>query len=70
MINKEVTNKYTNYVISEMVKKYDISNEEAINLLDVYNFQSLMEEFPSETLHYSINYWVDEIYNSKVAQLV
>lgn len=70
MISHESKQKYKHYVIYHMAKKHGISEQEAQTLMDYYGFDALMNDYPTETLHYPIEYWADEIYNAESAHLV
>lgn len=70
MISKESKSKYKNYVIEELAEKHDISLDAARSLVKSYKFDSLLDEYPSETLHYPVEYWADEIYQARTKHIV
>ena len=66
---EELVDKYIKYIITDMVEMYKIDEKKARDIFNAFDFESLANEYPNETFHYSPEYWAEEIYKSKRLQL-
>lgn len=55
--------KMKQYVINDLVDKYNYNVKEAENMVEESVFNQLLKEDTDYVFHYSVAYWAKEIYN-------